>query len=608
MELLVVLLHADGAILTRDDLCAAAWDGRIVGDDAINRVLARLRRLSEGLGEGVFRLETITKVGYRLIAVAPPIAATTHDPALHEDQATPIAEDYADVQQRDFPRDPARPFVASSADPLQPSGLPLPASTPHRIDRRVILGGAALAVAAAGWGGWRWLRGGAAVDSVAVLPFANLSGDAAQAYFSDGIAEELRSALTRIVRLKVAARTSSELVRNADIPNAAVKLGVAHVVTGSVRRGAGTVRVTAQLVDGRSGLQRWSDSFDRPAGDTLGIETSIAEGVAATLAIFLGPTEKRLLTAGGTHNAVARDAYLRGTALASDQKHPLALAAFDAAVAADPDFALARAARATELALSAMNDGDTAGRAGLAAAEAEARRAVALAPDIGLPLAQLGHIQQNQLKLREAAATYAAAYARSPGDAMVLWRRADFEALMGRGSEALRLARLAQQLDPLSSRVLVTTAYIQLHTGHAETAVRALQAEMARNPGHPLTLEQLGYALIATERPAEAITVAAELVPDSWQRETIEAMATARLGDRPASDRALAALGRQEDIQYQLVEVHAQRGEIDAAFAALARAFAVRDTGLLQLKTDPLLATLRDDPRFSVMLRNIGFP
>ncbi len=107
-------------------------------------------------------------------------------------------------------------------------------------------------------------RAEAAADSVAVLPFANLSGDPAQAYFADGIAEELRNALARIVRLQVAARASSELMRAADIPTAATKLGVANVVTGSVRRRGGTIRVSAQLIDGTTGLTRWSDSYDRP--------------------------------------------------------------------------------------------------------------------------------------------------------------------------------------------------------------------------------------------------------------------------------------------------------------------------------------------------------
>ena len=139
------------------------------------------------------------------------------------------------------------------------AGTPRPAPAtykPKRIfDRRLLIGGGVAAVAAAGAGGW-WAthRAAAPGDSVAVLPFDNLSGDPSQAYFSDGIAEELRDALTRIAGLKVAGRSSSELMRDADGPTAAAKLGVANILSGTVRRGAGMIRINTELVDGISGL------------------------------------------------------------------------------------------------------------------------------------------------------------------------------------------------------------------------------------------------------------------------------------------------------------------------------------------------------------------
>ena len=109
-----------------------------------------------------------------------------------------------------------------------------------------------------------WRPGEAHANSIAVLPFANLSGDPAQAYFSDGIAEELRSALSRIAGLKVVARTSSEIMRNEDAKTASQKLGVPNILTGSVRRSASMIRVSAQLVDGHQGTERWAEMYDRP--------------------------------------------------------------------------------------------------------------------------------------------------------------------------------------------------------------------------------------------------------------------------------------------------------------------------------------------------------
>ena len=153
----------------------------------------------------------------------------------------------------------------------------------HRLDRRTVLAGGAVAtVAMVGAGGWALLkpRAAAASNSIAVLPFANLSGDPRQAYFSDGIAEELRNALARLAGLKVAGRMSSEAVRNDDVHTAARKLRVANVLTGTVRQSPSTIRISAELVDGRTGLDRWSQDYDRPPGDAIKIQTDIAENVA----------------------------------------------------------------------------------------------------------------------------------------------------------------------------------------------------------------------------------------------------------------------------------------------------------------------------------------
>ena len=140
------------------------------------------------------------------------------------------------------------------------------------IDRRMVLAAGAVAAVAAGGAGWYFLKPAPASASIAVLPFANLSGDPAQAYFSDGIAEELRTALARIPGLKVIGRVSSEMFRNArDVAAVAHKLHVANIVTGSVRRSPSDIRVSAQLVDAASGVERWSQSYDRLPGDILRI-------------------------------------------------------------------------------------------------------------------------------------------------------------------------------------------------------------------------------------------------------------------------------------------------------------------------------------------------
>src|SRR5213082_2724869 len=138
--------------------------------------------------------------------------------------------------------------------------------------------------------------------TIAVMPFANLSGDPSQNYFSDGIAEEVRSALATLGGIEVVARTSSEMLRNADAVTVARRLHVGSVVTGSVRRSPSTVRVSAQLVSGRNGLERWSETYDRPTGDVLQIQSDIASNVSRSLSMELGIAPGDALPVGGTNN------------------------------------------------------------------------------------------------------------------------------------------------------------------------------------------------------------------------------------------------------------------------------------------------------------------
>lgn len=478
------------------------------------------------------------------------------------------------------------------------------------VDRRLVLGGGAAAVAVAGAGGWWALhRGSAPGDSVAVMPFANLSGDPTQAYFSDGIAEELRDALTRIVGLKVAARTSSELMRDADAATAAAKLGVANILTGSVRRGAGTIRINAELVDGTTGLARWSQAYDRGIGDALAIQTNIADSVADALQIALGRAQKALLSIGGTTNTAAQDAFLRGRNLVRQNKVDLGLKQFDAAIAADPAYAMAHALRASYTVDSAQRTlSGTALRTKLSEAEAEARRAMALAPGWGLPFSVLGIVLQISLDLRGARDAFAAAYKALPGDASVLRTKSGFDSLMG-DDDAIALCQRAQTLDPLRPGNPLNLANVQLNLGHFDAAIAAAREGLVRFPNTAEALVTLVQALLAQGRSGEAIKAAVLVPPDNFDRPFLESVATAAT-DRAASDRALATLvGRFGDVaQYQVAEAHAWRHEPDLAFAAIARAWDLLDPGLLQLKTDPLLAPIRSDPRFGQWLGKIGFP
>ncbi|WP_309606880.1 TIR domain-containing protein [Phenylobacterium sp.] len=499
----------------------------------------------------------------------------------------------------------ARALVSGAA---RPAGAGHVAAAPAVGRRAMIGGGVALGVVALGGTGW-WLRGrgGARTDSIAVLPFANLSGDPARAYFSDGIAEELRSALARIAGLKVAARTSSEKVRDDDVKEAASKLNVAHVLTGSVRKGDGMIRVAAQLVDGRDGLETWSQSYDRSEGDAIKLQTGIAESVANALSLTLG-TAKAML--GGTTNPAAYDAYLRGVAIQtiSAAAFRARLAAFDAAIAADPNFAAAHANRAFWIGIIAGESSPEESAALLAGGKAASARAIALAPTLPLGHVALGRVQQTGLDLRGADASYRKALALPGVSARDLSTIAGFESYLGRGAEALALADRAINLDPLNPSPVRRRIDVLYRNRQYREALATTAVYDRANPDTPSHPYLTAMALIFSGDPKAALPVAARS-EETWVRYTCEAIAYAKLGDQAGSDQALAALKAIDGgSTYQLAEVYAVRGAPELAFAQLARALAVRDPGLIELKTDPAVDSLRADPRFAAIVAKLGFP
>ena len=255
--------------------------------------------------------------------------------------------------------------------------------------------------------------------------------------------------------------------------------------------------------------------------------------------------------------------------------------------------------------------GGAALRTKLAEAEAGARRAIA--PGLGVPLAVLDFVLESHLDLRGAAAAYADADRAAPDDAAVLRRFANSQSLAGRGDEAIALFRRAMALDPLRPNTQTVFGVILLRAARLDEAIAAQRQGLANLSGNRSALSKLTIALIAKGQAAEARKMAATL-PDGDPARltflTFEAIPAARLGDRTASDRALAELVRRfsGEAQCQIAEVHAQRGEADLAFAALNSARNLADPGLIDLRTGPLLGPLHTDPRFAAWVAKIGFP
>lgn len=481
--------------------------------------------------------------------------------------------------------------------------------------RGILIGGAAVAVAAAGGGAWLLLRPTAAEASgIAVLPFANLSGDPRQAYFSDGLAEELRSALSR-AGLQVVGRTSSEAVKNADAETAANKLGVANILTGSVRRSPDTIRVSAQLVKGSDGLERWSQDYDRKPGDELVIQSDIAENVTRALSVALGESARAAIAVGGTTNSAAQDLYLKARNVLRDgddeSAYQNAIGLFNSAIALDPKFAQAYAWKS--LAISFMT-GSTASPhgfdVGYARAAEAAKQAIALAPDLPTGHIALAGAYSFQLNLPGALSEFRKAEAL-PGVAVQdQLQGAIFLSRMGAAGAALDLARQAQKRDPLNANAFAREGTVLATARRYAEAIPPLQKAVRLSPTVSRPRTQLGLCLMQLGRLPEADAEYRKAPPDDIYRLTGEAILFWRQGNRSASDRSLA---RAEEVfadqgSYQYAEIYAQRGDKERAFAALDRAWRVRDPGLTNVKVDPLLDPLRSDPRFAALERKLNFP
>ncbi len=484
-----------------------------------------------------------------------------------------------------------------------------PRGTAQPVGRRALLAGAGgLALAAAGGlAAWQPWRAGATRGSIAVLPFANLSGDTAQTYFSDGLSEELRAALARNTGLKVAAPTSSNMFKSdeGDARTIARKLGVAYLLEGSVRKDSQAMRIVAELVDAASGFTSWSQTFDRTIEDVFAVQASIAETVAEALAVHVTHTARP----GGTQNVAAYDAYLRGKALfdadideASDRS---ALDQFDLATRQDPNYAGAFAARSRVLSAIASEYAAPDGTAKLYAdAIAAARRAVALAPDLADAQMALGlALYTGRLDVAAARPAYDRAAALGVGDADIQMLYAVYCSRSGRPADAITAIQRATDLDSLNPRVFRAAGLVRYTARDYAGSIPLAKQALALNPTLRVAHANIGNALLMLGRPAEA-RAAYLAEPLDLSRLPGLAIVARKLGDAAAAQAAMAQLVHDlgDSALYQQAQVLAQWGERDAAFTLLEKAKRVGDTGLLIAPTDPLLDPIRNDSRLSKLL------
>ena len=489
------------------------------------------------------------------------------------------------------------------------------------IDRRTLIGGASLiAAAAAGGAWWSGLIGpaGALANSVAVLPFDNLSGDADRNYFSDGLAAQVRSELASNPLLQVAAQTSSNRFRSSDDDARKISraLGVTYLLDGNVRRSGDTMRISAELIEGRSGFSKWAQTFDRPTDNIFAVQEEIARSVIDALTAQMSgkkPGTSRK-TAGGTANLEAYDAYLRGKDLfdraADEAGDQAALDSFDRAVAADPRYAIAHAARARSLTVMGNQyDQGNKRRARYEAAIAAAGQAVALAPDVAETQSALGFaLFYGKINVRAARPPYERSYALGRGDADVLSRYALFSARCGRIDAARPAIARAATLDPLNARTFRLMGEVEYAARQYRASISPIEHALGLNPQLSVAHSAIGASrYLLGEVDAARTEYAAE--PSSLFRLPGLAIVDRRLGRAGDADKSFAALIAEhgDNGLYQQAQVLAQWGRSAEAVAILGKAYDAGDAGLLYLNSDPFLDPLRRDPIVIRLLQRLGF-
>ena len=445
------------------------------------------------------------------------------------------------------------------------------------------------------------------LQSIAVLPFVNMSNDPEQEFFSDGISEELLNLLAKIPELRVISRTSafSFKGKNMDIPAIAEQLNVAHVLEGSVRRSGNQVRITAQLIDVKTDSHLWSETYERTLDDIFATQDEIAARVVKQLKItLLGEAPTVQATDPEAYALVLQARYVERQNTPAAYEKSIAL--LEQALAIDPDYAAAWAGLAlgyTSQAGQGLRPIDE----GYRLAREAASHALALDPAHGpayLTLARIVMFYDRDLVA--AARLYEQALAVEPANIGSISSAARMLANLGRMDQAIALAEYAAARDPVNPVGNFNRGLLYLRAGRLDEAIAAFRSTLTLSPGFISAQYFIGRVLMQKGEPQAALE-AMQREDSHWRMYGLP-MGYRALGRADASDAALAEVIEQhaQHAAYNLAYILAYRGEADRAFAWLNKAVASNDPSLAEIATEPLFANLHDDPRWLLFLDSIG--
>ena len=447
-------------------------------------------------------------------------------------------------------------------------------------------------------------------NSIAVLPFVDMSPAKDQEYFTDGLTENLLHALAQIRELKVAGRTSSFAFKglNTDLRDIGQQLNVSSILEGSVQKAGGRIRITTQLINAEDGYHLWSKTFDRDLTDIFKVQDEIAEAVANALrkSLLGGSTKTKI----PTNNFEAYNDYLLGLSylhVESMEAWRKANDQFQLAIEKDPDMALAWAGLARAINLETGFGSEFA--VGFERARLAAQKAIELDPDLAeahLAMAEI-HVSYDW-DWDSAEASLDRAFSLRPGDPDIVLEMANLMSIRGDLQGRKAAIEQALQQDPLNNAVNRRHVGVLARSGQLEEALTKGKFLAAASPDAGGIPYGIANILIRLENYEEAL-VWAEKESFNHLRLELEAILYKELDDAETAQLKLQELIDTwgDDVSAQVSSVYAAWGDVDETFAALERGLEVRDPGIVNIQAhDEMVALLKDDPRYEAFLRKLN--
>jgi TolB-like protein/DNA-binding winged helix-turn-helix (wHTH) protein/Tfp pilus assembly protein PilF len=598
MEVLLLLVQQRGQLVSREELVEKIWgkDVYLDTDNSINGAIRKIRQVLKDDPEQPRFIQTVTGKGYRFIA---PVIV-------------PVTGPNAEPEVAEAPQSPARQDSAAW------------------FSRRRVLGVSILAIAIlliAAWGVYvRWfefpqrtLRSGGRT-MLAVLPFENLTGDAGQEYFSDGMTEEMITQLGSFdpEQLGVIARTSVMHYKHSreQLQQIARELGVQYVLEGSVRRDVGRIRITAQLIQVRDQTHLWARQYDRETKDLLVLQSEIAREISDEIQTALGgrrPIAPILQPTLSPEAFEAYNLYLKGLYFWNKRTvegFQEAIGYYHQAADKDPNYARAFAGLAATYALIASYSGTPTAEF---ASQARAAALRALQLDDKLPEAHAALaliVQNHDYDWQTADKEFRRAIELNPNYATGHHWYAEHLAWLGRFDEALRESERARQLDPLSLIIATDNGAILYYSRQYERAIAQFTAVRELDPGFPRTT-MIFAAYVQKGMFAEAEADIEKHMPgdNPWHWSSL-AYTYGRLGQKEKAEhelRKLLDLNQRHPVDPMvIVPAYIGMGKNDQAIVWMEKAYTQRSHGLTGLRADPAYDPLRADPGFQSLLQRVG--